>query len=113
MVMTREKVITGLSSELVKLLNGGADPETVCRQYIQMAVVAGTDHFYSDQEEIIAYDNLGNEVGRYKSTNEAATKLCVSRRDLYRVLEGKRHSCGGYVFKKVEDETPVYKLKTA
>lgn len=111
--MTRDKVIKGLSSELVTLLKGGADPEVVCRQYIQMALVAGTDHFYSDQEEIIAFDKQGNEVGRYKGANDAAAKLCVNRRDLYRVVEGKRHSCGGYIFKKAEDETPVYELKTA
>jgi hypothetical protein len=111
--MTRDKVITSLSSELATLIKQGADIDTACKLYIQMALVVGTDHFYFDQEEVIAYDRLGNEVGRYKSTNDASEKLCVNRRDLHRVIEGKRHSCGGYIFKKVEDKTPVYELKSA
>ena len=112
--MTQNYVIDQVSRLLIEdLKKENCDVEQACRQYVQMALSIGIDHFYSDMEEVIAFDKKGNEVGRYKSSQEAAAKLGCDRRDVSRVIEGKRHSCGGYIFMKLKDHELMPVKKTA
>jgi hypothetical protein len=52
---------------------------------------------------IIQYDKDGNELGKYKSVNEASSKTGVNVGSIYRVVKGQRPTAGGYVW---TDESP-------
>jgi hypothetical protein len=110
--MIMSDVINKISRDMA-LETGNFYDLAIYRKYIQMALVVGIEHFYSDMEEVIAMDHEGREIGRYKSTQDAAEKLGLDRRDVSRVIQGVRHSCGGYLFIKTRDKELIPAKKTA
>lgn len=93
--------------------SGDFDKLEFYKKYITRALVIGIDHFYSDMTEVIAMDKKGNEVGRYKSTQDASEKLGLDRRDLSRVVAGTRHSVKGYLFRAANDSDTLPMKKSA
>lgn len=48
-------------------------------------------------KEVYVYDINGIYINSFRSANEASRKLNIDSRKVFRVLSGKRKSCGGYI----------------
>lgn len=110
--MTQNEVINKLSIEMAIAL-GNLDTLQTCRIYIQMALSIGIDHFTKDMEEVIAMDDTGREVGRYKSILDAERNLGVRECNIHQVLSGRNHTAGGYLFIRTKDKELIPAKKTA
>jgi len=97
--MTIEEVKKRLVFEMVQL-TGHFEDSQIYEIYIMRALVIGMEHFRPDQEEIIAFNDNGVEVDRYKSVTEASQKLGVTRQAIDKVLSGINHSAKGLSFRK-------------
>jgi len=106
--MTREYIINKLTCELV-MLTGDTDSMSSYRKYIAMALDIGVNHFTKDMEEIIAMDKWGNELNRFKSTQDAAEKLGIYRQCITDVLIGRANTAGGLRFIKAKDKVLIPK----
>ena len=95
--MTFEDVIDQLASEMFRKTGHDRDIP-VYREYIQIALVVGADYFSKDKSEIVAFDEAGNEVGRFIIVNKASRELKVNRQNIDQVLKGNRFHAGGYTF---------------
>jgi len=103
--MTFEHVIDQLVEEMISKIGHEEDLNTY-REYIQIAIVIGAEIFGKDRGEIIAFDEAGNEVGRFINVNKAARTLHVARQNIDEALKGNRIHAGGYSFiRKYKDET--------
>ena len=97
--MTRDKVINSLTLELVTI-TGDDEHMSIIRKYIGMTLDIGINHFTKDMEEVIAMDEWGNEIGRFKGVTDAAVKLGLKQYSISDVIAGRQHSTGGYLFAK-------------
>lgn len=102
--MTHEEVVKKISMECAVAL-GELNHLNTIYYYVNMAVCVGRDHFTNDMDEVVALDHLGKEQGVFKSTQEAADKLGLNRQNITAVLNGRKHSAGGYLFMKRKDFT--------
>lgn len=100
--MTYEEVTKKLVFEMIQL-TGHMEDHDVYSTYINRALVIGSEHFSNKSIEIVAYTKDGVEAGRFKSINDASKKLGIIRSNIYEVVEGKRHSAKGYIFKRVNN----------
>lgn len=100
--MTAREVINKLSLELA-FHTGNLDDMAFYKQYLQMALVVGAEHFVNTKEEIVAMDHEGREVGRYKSIPEAATKLGLHRALVQAVVNKRRYQTGGLLFIRAKE----------
>jgi len=98
--MTQNEVVNKLSIELAIRL-GDLDYLQLCRQYIQMALVIGTEHFPRDIEEIVVMNKHGVEIERLESISECEKLLGVSHESITAVLDGRQFTAGGLRFQKV------------
>jgi len=57
---------------------------------------------------ITQYDENGRVVARYSSPREAYRLTGIRSNDIQRVLEGKRQTAGGYVFRETKRLTPTH-----
>jgi hypothetical protein len=76
----------------------------LCKNYIHIALSVGMDHFHPLDEEIIAMDREGVELGRFKSVTEAEIKLGIHKSAISECLNGNRHTAGGLMFLKTKDK---------
>lgn len=103
--MTFEQVIKRLTDEMV-LQTGHEEDLQIYQDYIQIALVIGSEQFSKDKGEIVALDEAGNEAGRFINVNQAAIKLNVDRQNIDQVLKGNRIHAGEYTFiRKYKNET--------
>jgi hypothetical protein len=110
--MTQSEVVTRLSTELAIRL-GDLDYLQLCRQYIQMALAIGIEHFTRDMEEIIVMNKKGVEIERLESISECEKTLGVSQESITAVLAGRQFTAGGLRFQKVTYKELVPVKKTA
>lgn len=96
--MTIEYVIDKLSIEMANRTNHHTDI-AIYKQYLQRALVIGIDYFQAG--EIVAFNELGVEVGRFESEHSAGRKLHVDPSAISKVVRGLRHSVGHLIFKKL------------
>lgn len=102
--MTFEEIKNRLVFEMVQL-TGHFEDQEIYQLYIQRALCIGMEHLSSLQEEIIAYDENGKIVARYRSITEASQKLGVSRQAIDKVLSGKNHTAKKLIFRKAKEIT--------
>lgn len=100
--MIQSVVINKLTKELC-LAQGTFDYFQVNRTYIQMALSIGIEHYTKDMEEIVALYQDGSEAGRFKSVQEATTKLGILQSCISDVLAGRQHTTGGLQFIRAKD----------
>lgn len=111
--MTINDVITKLSVEMAET-TGDYGSMSTYRRYISMALSIGIEHFRKDMHEIVAMKGrYGTIHGRYRSVQEASTKLGISRKNISLVLSGDRPSAGGYLFAYSRPEEILKEKKTA
>lgn len=102
--MLQSEVIQKLAVECHALVSQYPDQQfSIIRKYIQMGLCVGLEHFTQDMEEIVALDLQGVERGVYKSTQDASNKLGICRQNITAVVNGRKHSVGGYIFMKRKD----------
>lgn len=101
--MIQSDVIKKLALDLA-LETGTMEDLPIYRKYIQMALVIGIDHFTKDQEEIIALDFKGVEIGRYAGVREAERKLGLVKSSISKVLSGLNYQTGGIRFVRVNEK---------
>lgn len=102
--MTFEEIKNRLVYEMIQL-TGHFEDHNVYATYIQRALCIGMEHFIPDQNEIIAFNQEGVIVARYKSVTEASQKLGVSRQAINKVLVGKNHTAKNLIFRKAKEVT--------
>lgn len=51
------------------------------------------------KKPVIQMDEYGNRLHWYESSEAAARKLGIIGRNIRKVCDGQRHTCGGYYFK--------------
>lgn len=95
--MTFEQVIKRLTEEMV-LQTGHEEDLQIYQDYIQIAIVIGAELFSKEKGEIVAFDEAGNEVGRFINVNRAARELKLNRQNIDQILKGNRYHSGGYTF---------------
>lgn len=100
--MTQSEVVNKMSMEMALRL-GDLSHLKCCKFYINMSLTIGTEYFCRKMEEVVAMNFEGVEIGRYKSVTDASEKLGVVRQGITKVLNGRAHSAGGYLFMKVND----------
>jgi hypothetical protein len=100
--MTIEEVTNKLSFEMV-ILTGHPEDVSIYQQYIQIGIVLGMEYFKKDQQEVIALDDKGVIVGKFRSVTEASKKLGICRQGIVKVLNARAHSAGGLHFVKQKD----------
>lgn len=101
--MTRYEVINKLAAEFVAATHHPEDLNAA-RWFIRQALTIGSEHFQVNMHEVIQLDKFGMELHRYKSTTEAWEKTGASRGHIRDVVEGRRHSAGGFGWKYAMDE---------
>jgi len=104
--MTMTEVRNRLVFEMIQL-TGHFEDQEIYQIYIQRALVIGMEHFNPDQEELIALNDNGVEVARYRSVTEASKKLGVTRQSIDKVLSGINHSAKGHSFRKANINTSI------
>jgi hypothetical protein len=92
-------VLNKLTYEMI-IRTGHFEDSEIYREYLRMALVIGMEHFRPDMEEIVALNEFGVEVGRFKSVSDASKKLNIKRQSIDKVLVGKCHSAGKLIFRK-------------
>jgi len=110
--MTVSEVVNKLAMEQALAL-GDLDSLPTCRRYIQMALSIGIEHFAKHMDEIIVMTRSGEEVGRYKSVSDCAVQIGIPKSYISAVLNGRRHSAGGFIFMKSKDKELVKTKKAA
>ena len=107
--MILDEVVNKLALELMNR-TGNIGHAPLYREFLNMAVIIGMEHFTPDMIEIVALLKDGAEAGRYKCTAEASRKLGIAQGNITAVLEGRRHTAGGYLFiRKVDWDHEIYK----
>ena len=53
-------------------------------------------HKPTHSKPVIQTDEYGNRLHWYESSEAAARKLCITGRNIRKVCDGERHTCGGY-----------------
>lgn len=101
--MTVDSVVKKLALEMA-FITGRTEDMKIYKQYLQMALTIGIDHFTKEMVEIVAMDTEGTEIGRYKSVLEAERKLGVREANIHQVLSGRNHTAGGYMFIRSKDK---------
>ena len=71
--MTIEEATNKLSFEMV-ILTGHPEDVSIYQQYIQIGIVLGMEYFKKDQQEVIALDDKGVIVGKFRSVTEDSLK---------------------------------------
>ena len=104
--MTQSEVVNKMAMEMAHAL-GDFEKLKTCRFYINMAITMGTEYFTRRMEEVVAMNYEGKEMGRYKSAREASQELGLDESHISKVLSGRYHSTGGYIFMKVKDKELV------
>jgi len=99
--MTIDEVTKKLVFEMVQL-TGHFEDADVYKSYIRIALTVGMEYFNIFQDEVIATDQQGVEVGRYKSIIDASKKLNIPRQSICKVVLGYRNKAGGLSFRKSE-----------
>ena len=100
--MLQSTVINKLAKECCLAIGSFDDYKTI-KIYIQMALAIGVEHYTVDMEEIVVIDQSGIERGRYKSITETADKLGLRAENISATLNGRQHTCGGFLFIKAKD----------
>lgn len=100
--MIAREVINKLSLEMA-FKTGHIEDMKTYKEYLQMAITIGTDHFTRNMEEIVAMTRDGIERGRFRGINEAAKKLGLSQGGISNVIAGRRATCGGFKFILAKD----------
>ena len=99
--MTINEVTNKLVFEMVQL-TGHFEDADIYKSYIRIALTVGMEYFNPMQEEVVATNQKGVEVGRYKSIEEASVKLNIKRQNIVSVVLGHRNKAGGLSFRKSE-----------
>jgi predicted DNA-binding ArsR family transcriptional regulator len=109
--MTQGEVINKLSMECAVAL-GDLDTLQTVRNYIQMALAIGVEHYTKDMEEVIVMNYNGEEIDRLKSVTDVERKLGIKQAYVSAVLRGDQFSAGGLRFQLVKDKelVPVKKI---
>lgn len=100
--MTMTEVMDKLMAEYWQETGDSENYSTV-RKYMQRALVVGMEHFDPSMSEIVALNQWGIEVGRYKSTIDASKKIGVCRQCIVKVINGRAVTAGGLKFVKAKD----------
>ena len=104
-------IVSAMESGDLSVLRDNA-PQ-LCKNYIHIALCVGMEHFHYLDEEIIAMDRDGNELGHFKSITEAETKLGIHKSAISSCINGIRHSAGGLLFIKASDKGIIPEMKSA
>jgi hypothetical protein len=104
--MTVSEVVNKLALEL-SFRTGHFEDLKINKEYLNMALMVGIEHFTVDMEEVIAMTKEGAEVGRFKSILDAERKLGVKECNIHQVLAGRNHTAGGYCFIRTKDKILV------
>lgn len=67
---------------------------------LRLTVISPRASLMSDVE-VVQYDELGNEVKRYKNANEAQAQTGIN--NIYKALNGTVNTAGGYIWKYVDN----------
>lgn len=65
---------------------------------------------FIDSNEIIQYDEIGNEIHRYKNANEARIETGIS--NIYKALDGSINTAGGFIWKYANESAAANTDKT-
>jgi hypothetical protein len=95
--MTIDEVNKRLVFEMVQL-TGHFEDQEIYQTYIQRALVIGMDYFTKGDHMIIAFDESGVEMGRFKTILQASERLKINPGSISNILHGKRHSARGLTF---------------
>ena len=93
-------------------------PKKLCFPFIKKRIswvyVAGweegVDQSGGVKSPIIQTDQYGNVIDIHKGVRIAAKKTKISRSSISKVIQGKLHSAGGFLWKKVNDPKEIHKI---
>ena len=93
-------------------------PKKLCFPFIKKRIswvyVAGweegVDQSGGVKSPIIQMDQYGNMIAIHKGVRIAAKKTKTSRSSISKVIQGKLHSAGGFLWKKVNDPKEIHEI---
>ncbi len=107
-------VVETLSKEIIKHFRL---PHKICFPFIKKMVtwayVIGWEEGVNQKGKktpVIQMDEYGNIIETHKSLTIAARKTNTSKSNISRVLKGKQHSAGGFLWRKVNDPKKIRKI---
>ncbi len=92
-------------------------PHKICFPFIKKMLswvyVAGWEEGVNQKGKkipVIQMDEYGNIIEIHKSLTIAARKTNTSKSNISRVLKGKQHSAGGFLWKPVNNPKEIHKI---
>ncbi len=108
-------VVETLSKEIIKHFRL---PHKICFPFIKKMVTwayvigweEGVNKSGGVKSPVIQMDEYGNVIDTHKGIRIAAKKTKTSRSSISQVIQGKLHSAGGFLWRKVNDPKEIHKI---
>lgn len=108
--MKQDDVAGKILLELMELGVVAEENEFTVYTYLQQAYAAGFDrgrHQMRKRKPVAQYGTDGNLINIWESITEAGQALRISRGGISDVVNGKKITCGGYVWRLVNEQDPT------
>ena len=112
--MDPHQVVEKVTTEIINYFRL---PKKVCFPFIKKMLswvyVAGWEEGIKQKavrNPVMQLDKWGNLIKIHKSSSSAARHAGTSKQSINKVLKGKNHSAGGFLWQKVNDPDKIHKI---
>jgi len=113
--MDPQHVVEAITTEIIEYFRL---PKTLCFAFIKKRIswvyVAGWEEGVNQsggiKSPVVQMDEYGNVIEIHKGIRVAAKKTKISRSSISKVTQGKLHSAGGFLWRKVDDPKEIHKM---